>query len=350
MSQRKKRKRSPSSSVIKHGLQMTPERALAIRVRRALNKKEVISPKAAERLRPLPDLTKQILVFQQHEFHHIIHGFDLFRMPGGELGVSSRRVVFPIRYSGEYLFINIAMPGKPKTSCSAVSPTAIASERLPATSSLPLQSIAEKYSDHADGTQLGKLASKFPAEPQTKMTAEVSNKSYAERWIRQLNLSLNLTASEVVRIKALAQLAKIEEELLAIGEEYFKWPSTGAQKGNGALNSFDAPEDGVLSFFGYQVGQSSQITSSTRYAILDRVFRIVLPPILPGSHMALWGMPNSRRRLQKMAEAIAAFVRNAKRRQNPSYDRAIGDWEYDLQRLHDALYVGRFDFGWPETH
>ncbi|NEJ39513.1 hypothetical protein [Rhizobium ruizarguesonis] len=335
-------------------MQMTPERALAIRVSRALNKKKVTSPKAAERLRPLPDLTKQILVFKQHEFHHIIHGFDLFRMPGGELGVSSRKVVFPIRYSGEYLFIDIAMRGKPKTSCSAVSPTALASERFPATSSLPLQSIAEKYSDHADGAQLGKLASKFPAQPQSQMTAEVSNKisamSYAERWIRQLNLSLNLTASEEVRIKALAQLAKIEQELLALGEEYFKWPSTGAQKGNGTLNSFDAPEDGILSFFGYQVGQSSQITSSTRYAILDRVFRIVLPHILPGSHMALWGMPNSRRRLQKMAEAIAAFVRNAKRRQNPSYHRAIGDWEYDLQRLHDALYVGRFDFGWPETH
>ncbi|MGO8224445.1 hypothetical protein [Rhizobium ruizarguesonis] len=331
---------------------MTSERALAIRVSRALNKKKVTSPKAAERLRPIPDLTKQILVFNQHEFHHIIHGFDLFRMPGGELGVSSRKVVYPIRYSGEYLFIDIAMRGRPKTSCSVVSPTALASERLPVTSSLPLQSIAEKYLDHADGAKLGKMASKFPAQPQTKRTADkkISAMSHAERWIRQLNLSLNLTASEEVRIKALAQLAKIEQELLAIGEEYFKWPSTGAQKGNGALNSFDAPEDGILSFFGYQVGQSSQITSSTRYAILDRVFRIVLPPILPGSHMALWGMPNSRRRLQKMAEAIAAFVRNAKRRQNPSYDRAIGDWEYDLQRLHDALYVGRFDFGWPETH
>ncbi|TBB32452.1 hypothetical protein [Rhizobium ruizarguesonis] len=327
---------------------------MAIRVSRALNKKEVTSPKAAERLRPLPDLMKQILVFKQHEFHHLIHSFVLFTMPGGELGVSSRKVVYPIRYSGEYLFIDTTIRGKPKTSCSIVSPTAIASERFRVTSSFPLQSIADRYSDHADGAKLGKLASKFPAQPQFRRTAEVSKKifamSYAERWIRQLNLSLNPTANEEIGKKALAQLAKIEEELRAVSEGYFKWPSTEAPKGDGVLNSFDAPEDGILSFFGYQVGQSSRISSSTRYAILERVFRIVLPPILPGSHMALWGMPNSRRRLQKMAEAIAAFARNAKRRQTSSYDRAIGDWEHDLQGLHDTLYVGRFDFVWPETH
>lgn len=355
MSQRKRRKRGlkTSSLVSKHGLQMTPDRALAIRVSRALNKKKVASPKAPQRLRPLPELTKQILVFNRDEFRHLMHGFVLLRMPDGELGVSSRKVVYPIRYSGEYLFIDVSIRGKPKTSCSVVSSTAIASERFPVTPSRPFQTLAKEHSDHADGAKLETLASKFPSAPEertTKVSIKSSAMSYAERWIRQLKLSLNQTASEEIRNKALEQLAKIEEEVLAIGEEYFTWPSTEAQKGNGMLNSFDAPEDGILSFFGYQVGQSSQINSSTRYAILDRLFRIVLPPILPSSHLALWGLPQSRRRLQKMAETIAAFVRNAKRRQNPSYGRAIGDWEHDLQRLHDTLYVGRFDFVWPKTH
>ncbi|MCZ7468148.1 hypothetical protein M0412_08755 [Agrobacterium sp. O3.4] len=327
---------------------------MAIRVSRALNKKNVPSPKAPQRLRPLPELTKQILVFNRDEFRHLMHGFVLLRMPDGELGVSSRKVVYPIRYSGEYLFIDVSIRGKPKTSCSVVSSTAIASERFPVTPSRPFQTLAKEHSDHADGAKLETLASKFPSAPDAKRTAKVSTKisamSFAERWLRQLNLSLNQTASEEVRKKALEQLARIEEQLLALDGEYFKWPSTDALKGNGSLNSFDAPEDGVLSFFGYKVGQLSVLTPSMRYAILDRVFRIALPPVLPSPHMALWGTPNSLRRLHKLAETIAAFVRNAKRRQNPSYRRAIGEWEHDLQRLHDTLYVGRFDFSWPATH
>lgn len=30
-------------------------------------------------------------------------------------------------------------------------------------------------------------------------------------------------------------------------------------------------------------------------------------------------------------------------------ERAIGEWEADLQFLHDAYYVGKFTFEWPET-
>ncbi|MDO3434520.1 hypothetical protein QWJ46_17730 [Rhizobium sp. CBN3] len=333
-------------------MQMTPERALAIRVDRVL-KKKVTSPKASERLLPLPEMMKQILVFKQSEYHHLIRDFVLFRMPNNELGVSSRKMVYPVRHSGEYLFIDISAGRTPKTNCSVVNSAALASERLRISSSPSLQALADGLSDHADGPKLRKIASEIRGHPVVNRggKARIMNPGMklAERWLRQLKLAENQTASEEVRKMALVQLAKIEQEMASLDIDHFKWPSTEALTGSGALNSFDAPSDGVLSFFGYEVGQSSRLNSSTRYAVLHRVFRIMLPQMLPTTHMALWGPANSGWRLKKIAETIAAFVRNAKRRRNPSYSQAIDDWEYDLQRLHDALYVGRFDFVWPQT-
>jgi len=273
-------------------------------------------------------------------------------MPDGELGVSNRKVVYSLQHSGEYLFIEISAGRTPKRECLVVSPTALSSERIRVISSLSLQALAEKFLEHTDGPKLKKLASKIainPVNAASKPRTTTSAMTYADRWLRQLNLSQNQSASEEVRSKALIQLAKIEGEMASL-DDHFKWPSTEAATGSGNLMSFDAPSDGILSFFGYQVGQASQLSPATRYLVLDRVFRIRLPPVLPSSHMALWATPNSGRRLKKLAETIAALVRNAKRRRNASYSRAISEWEFDLQRLHDALYVGQFDFGWPSTH
>lgn len=352
MSKGKKRKRGlkASSLVSKLGLQMTPERALAIRVGR-LRKPRVRPPSTTKRLLPLPEMTKQILLFQQGEFHHLVHGFALFRMPDGELGMSSRKVVYPVYNSGEYLFVDVPAARVPKKDCSPLGPIALSSERIRVISSPSLLTLVEKLSEHADGPKLKKLALNIknsPAAVATKPRAATSAMTYAARWLRQLNLSQNQSASDDVRKRALSQLAKIEEEIASLDDQ-FKWPSTEAPTGSGTLRSFDAPTDGILSLFGYQVGHASQLNAPTRYLILDRIFRMSLPPVLPGSHMALWGMPNSSRRLKKIAETIAALVRNAKRRHNASYSRAIFEWESDLQQLHDTLYIGRFDFGWPST-
>ena len=62
-----------------------------------------------------------------------------------------------------------------------------------------------------------------------------------------------------------------------------------------------------------------------------------------------WGMPYSPKRLQKMANSIASFARNAKRRHDTKMDNAISEWETDLRFLYEKFYVGRFGFGWPST-
>ena len=52
---------------------------------------------------------------------------------------------------------------------------------------------------------------------------------------------------------------------------------------------------------------------------------------------------------KKIAETIAAFVRNSRRRRDTRMEAAVSDWEDDLQYLYNVYYVGTFQFGWPRT-
>lgn len=131
-------------------------------------------------------------------------------------------------------------------------------------------------------------------------------------------------------------------------EDWFKWPGTDAGVGDGSLTGVWLDE-GVLKFLGYQVGKTSDLSTPLREAILGRVFSGEIPPAFPRSYLAEWGAPASAGRLKKIAECIASFTRNAKRRRDDRLDLAIMDWEHDLQFLHDEYYVGRFRFGWPVT-
>ena len=74
-----------------------------------------------------------------------------------------------------------------------------------------------------------------------------------------------------------------------------------------------------------------------------------LPPVVSPAYVAEWGAPESSMRLRKMAESIAAFARNLKRREKPEFEKAVSDWESDLRFLHRELYFGKFGFGWPEA-
>ncbi len=110
-------------------------------------------------------------------------------------------------------------------------------------------------------------------------------------------------------------------------EEFFKWPSTEAEPGRRSkIDVEDWFQEGVLSYMGYQVGSTNGVASNLRRRILEQIFEGSLPPIFPPSYLNQWGEPKSAARLQKMAEAIAAFSRNAKRRRSGSLWGAIRDW------------------------
>lgn len=134
-------------------------------------------------------------------------------------------------------------------------------------------------------------------------------------------------------------------------EDYFRWPSTEARGGNGTLTLDKSEKEGMLAYLQYHVGRTHGQPSRVRQSTLTRVFEQSLPPVFDRAYLSLWGQNGSAPRLQKMAESIAAFTRNAKHRNPDALDEAIRQWEEDLKFLHDRYYVGKFhfDFAWPMT-
>lgn len=138
----------------------------------------------------------------------------------------------------------------------------------------------------------------------------------------------------------------------------FDWPSTqvSSQLQSQSQVEFDRPKKGLLRYFGYRVGNSSQLTASRRRAVLRK---LLVQPFTPKDHAHFdesyldeWSKPNSGLRLQKLANTIAALCRSEKKRMQKlgfDYAQAIAEREADLAWLRREYYSGRFRFAWPST-
>lgn len=150
-------------------------------------------------------------------------------------------------------------------------------------------------------------------------------------------------------------IARIELVWKVIGMDpsaasgYFRWPSTIANSGPGSLDEVTFVEEGMLSLLGYRVGSVQGEPNGMRHLILKHAFERVLPPCESPAYMRQWHDPGTPQRLHKLADTIAAFIRNAKRRKAQKLDEAIADWSDDLNMLYERFYVGRFAFAWPRT-
>jgi hypothetical protein len=160
-------------------------------------------------------------------------------------------------------------------------------------------------------------------------------------------VSRNLTDDPKVRrtISAIADEWRRRRD----DEDYFSWPSTDAPMGLARLGTIDAPDLGILAALGYRVGKTHGQPDELRRFVLDYVFQGDLPPINDASYMSQWDKPLSSRRLRKMANTIASFIRNFKRKASGNYELAILHWNDDLSYLHQRYYVGMFGFEWPDV-
>lgn len=136
----------------------------------------------------------------------------------------------------------------------------------------------------------------------------------------------------------------------------FPWPTTDVWEVLlGTLNlTFDRPALGLLGAMGYRVGKNG-VPEGRRRVILTTACLLPLarlPEKFLGQwdddYLEEWGSENSAARLSKMADSIATFCRNQKRKRTPS-GQAIADWESDLRWLKATFYVGRYRFRWPST-
>jgi hypothetical protein len=95
------------------------------------------------------------------------------------------------------------------------------------------------------------------------------------------------------------------------------------------------------------VGVTQGLPETARRELLDEIYSGELPRVNSLEYMEAWGTPASATRLRKMADSIATFARNAKRRASPSLV-AISEWEGDLGYLRKTYYAGKYDFKWPK--
>ena len=149
--------------------------------------------------------------------------------------------------------------------------------------------------------------------------------------------------------RALALRTRLLERLsILITQKGFAWPSTEAEPTDSDSSVLiDAPATGLLRYLGYRVGKAG-LNSDERHNLLDAVYMHQLPQLNSQEYMIEWAEPCTSSRLQKMANSIASFARNEKRK-NKTSDEAISNWEYDLKYLYTKYYVGHFDFFWPNT-
>lgn len=144
-------------------------------------------------------------------------------------------------------------------------------------------------------------------------------------------------------------LARIEE-LKSAENTAFKWPTTDAPAGaNGFTGDHFWYQEGLLSFVGYRVGKTQGVPEIKRQQILDCVMFNTLPRVNSHEYMDEWGKPRTAQRLRKLAEALASFTRNAKRKNIRSMQFAIEDWEADLSYLYESYYHDKLGFYWPDS-
>lgn len=128
----------------------------------------------------------------------------------------------------------------------------------------------------------------------------------------------------------------------------FDWPSMYVSLSSGGEFTAELIKVGPLRHMGYKVGEKG-LPLVKRRAILEKAFMLKLPEVgLPDWYIEQWGNPNSRERLRKMANSLAAFYR---RERKLNHLTAASDYEEDLDWLYERFYSrGRFRFRWPQIY
>ncbi|MCS3651872.1 hypothetical protein [Salinibacter ruber] len=147
------------------------------------------------------------------------------------------------------------------------------------------------------------------------------------------------------------QVADLQREIIGQVSELiqgsFPWPETNAPTGDGNVDPDEWPDVGLLGKLGYEVGKSGK-DEHRRRNILQQAIQVEADEWLPIEAQAeQWGDPSTENRLEKIANSLSAFARNAKKRDNPSLETAISHWQEDLKYLKERYYEPRHAFEWP---
>lgn len=94
--------------------------------------------------------------------------------------------------------------------------------------------------------------------------------------------------------------------------------------------------DGVLSAFGYRVGDNGITRAAKRQLILDHVLEAPIPPLVSKDYTKKWGRPNTTNRKETLLRTLKGLVSGVNKRRaymRDSYARAKSHWEQDIEYI-----------------
>ncbi|WP_274883715.1 hypothetical protein [Vibrio harveyi] len=166
--------------------------------------------------------------------------------------------------------------------------------------------------------------------------------------VQNPKLEVEVKASSSFEISEKTKVEPVVSSAATPKLETFRWPSTVAYEADESMPESNWPKLGMLSAVGYCVGING-LGLKQRQELLSNVYSKRLPFVDSRKYVAEWGAPKSSERLKKLAEAIAAFVRNAKRKKN-NMSVAIREWQQDLAWLKEKYYLQhKFVWVWPKS-
>lgn len=318
--------------------------------------------------------TYLIVVFEGEKFSRIVAGWEPAVASNRNLVLEVKKKRYPLYRSSEYLWIDLSTPTtlakivttKTELLSALVGVTERHCPTLAEISHLEMDDSSQVLLSQMIASQAKKGSVSSPqgaSRPTTKpideqvagLIPKLQDMTFLQLrqiWMNALRMKSRTQSNNQPQIDRL--LESIEGEWQRRGaaggvndDDYFKWPSTDAPLPKRSIGQLEVPGFGMLSYLEYHVGRTNGQPTKVRQSILDRVFVGKLPPVFDRVYMRQWGDPGTSRRLQKMAETLAALARNFKRRDDDRLEQAIREWEADLTFLYDKYYIGKFNFAWP---
>lgn len=160
----------------------------------------------------------------------------------------------------------------------------------------------------------------------------------------------DIAIEDIYNLRSEIVATQKESSWTAILSKYLKWPSTDAPLSLKKLLSDGWLTSGMLSYYGYHVGNMGVELSQRRCSLDSILSEEINHDYFNSDYISQWSEPNTIERIIKLAKTIAALCRNAKR-SSFDYSNAIIDWESDLSYLKAKYYTPLFpqNSEWPNT-
>jgi len=144
-------------------------------------------------------------------------------------------------------------------------------------------------------------------------------------------------------------ISLVEERLLKLESECFRFPSTELSGDSDEMKIVDGQQKGLLLAIGYKTGLYG-LHETPRRKILDSLYTKEIPKYTAVKNIKVWGKPRTSIRLKEIVYSLARFTKQEKANPRGDYTTSILEREADLKYLKKKYYDNsRYDWIYPKT-